>query len=103
MKILCVSDKVVEHLYSAGVAQRHKDIDLIIGCGDLPYYYLEFLVSMLNKPLFYVHGNHDVDKEYLADGSIITAPGGGTNLHRVSYQEGELLLAGLEGSIRYKE
>ena len=32
---------------------------LILACGDLPYYYLEYIVGLLDVPLFYVHGNHD--------------------------------------------
>ncbi len=103
MKTLFVSDKVVEHLYSPSIAERYKDIDLIIGCGDLPYYYLEFLLSVLNVPLLYVHGNHDPEKEYLADGTTITGPAGGVNLHGLTHEENGLLLAGLEGSIRYRE
>ncbi|HXV44031.1 MAG TPA: metallophosphoesterase family protein, partial [Anaerolineae bacterium] len=103
MKILFVSDKVVEHLYSPKIVERHKDVDLIIGCGDLPYYYLEFILSMLNVPLLYVHGNHDPQQEYLSDGTSITGPGGGANLHCQVYKEKNLLFAGLEGSIRYKD
>jgi Icc-related predicted phosphoesterase len=103
VKILFVSDKVVEHLYSPKIAERYRGVDLIIGCGDLPYYYLEFMLSMLNVPLFYVHGNHDPQQEYLADGTSIAGPCGGTNLHRHTYKEKDLLLVGLEGSIRYKE
>lgn len=76
---------------------------MIIGCGDLPYYYLEFMLSMLNVPLFYVHGNHDPEREFLADGTSITGPAGGVNLHLLTYKENGLLLAGLEGSIRYKQ
>lgn len=102
VKILCVSDKVVEYLYSPNVAERLTDIDVILGCGDLPYYYLEFLLSILNIPLFYVHGNHDPEKEYLADGTAVTGPSGATNLHCTTYSEKNLLLAGLEGSIRYR-
>jgi Icc-related predicted phosphoesterase len=103
LKILFVSDKVVEHLYSPSIAERHKEIDLIVGCGDLPYYYLEFMLSMLNVPLFYVHGNHDPEKEYLSDGTAINGPAGGINIHGYTFKEKDLLLAGLEGSIRYKE
>ena len=33
--------------------------DLVIGCGDLPFDYLEYLVSRLDVPLLYVPGNHD--------------------------------------------
>ena len=103
MKILFVSDKVVERLYSPSIAERHRDVELIVGCGDLPYYYLEFILSMLNVPLLYVHGNHDPEKEYLSDGTAITGPGGGLNLHCQVQKEKGLLLAGLEGSIRYKD
>lgn len=102
MKVLFVSDKVVEHLYSSSIAARYGDVELVVGCGDLPYYYLEFLQSMLNTSLTYVHGNHDPEREYLADGSSVTGPMGGVNLHCLTYRVGELLLAGLEGSIRYR-
>lgn len=102
MKVLFVSDKVVEHLYSPTLVERFKDIELIIGCGDLPYYYLEFILSMLNVSLLYVHGNHDPEREYLSDGTYITGPSGGVNLHRSFYKEKGVLFAGLEGSIRYK-
>src|SRR5205823_4064430 len=33
--------------------------DLVVGCGDLPFDYLEYLVSRLDVPLLYVPGNHD--------------------------------------------
>ena len=59
MKILAVSDMVVDRLYSAQVAERFHDVEMIIGCGDLPYEYLEFLVTSMNIPLVYVPGNHD--------------------------------------------
>ncbi len=102
MKTLFVSDKVVEYLYSPRIVERYKDVELIVGCGDLPYYYLEFILSMLNVPLLYVHGNHDPEREYLSDGSFIMGPAGGLNLHRRVHKEKNLLLVGLEGSIRYK-
>ncbi len=100
MKILFVSDAVVEHLYGPGIA-KYRGVDVAIGCGDLPYYYLEFLQSMLNVPLFYVHGNHDPEQEFLPDGTAIHGPSGGFNLHARTCQERGMLLAGLEGSIRY--
>ena len=103
MKVLFVSDKVVEHIYSPSIAQRYQDVKLVIGCGDLPYYYLEYIQSVLNVSLVYVHGNHDPEREYLSDGSMVAGPMGGVNLHCKSVNEQKLLLAGLEGSIRYRD
>ncbi len=103
MKVLFVSDKVVEHIYSPSIAQRYPDVELAIGCGDLPYYYLEYIQSVLNVSLTYVHGNHDPEREYLSDGSTVTGPMGGVNLHCQTYTVKNLLLAGLEGSIRYRQ
>jgi Icc-related predicted phosphoesterase len=102
VKVLFVSDKVIEHIYSPTITERYKDVELVIGCGDLPYYYLEFIQSLLNVSLIYVHGNHDPEQEYLSDGSVVTGPMGGINLHCKTYKEKNLLLAGLEGSIRYR-
>ena len=103
MKVLFVSDKVVEHIYSPSIAQRYQDVKLVIGCGDLPYYYLEYIQSVLNVSLVYVHGNHDPEREYLSDGSMVSGPMGGVNLHCKTYKEYNLLMAGLEGSIRYRD
>jgi hypothetical protein len=102
MRALVVSDKVEPVLYSGAVRERVGDIDLILSCGDLPFYYIEFLVSMLNRPCYYVFGNHGREVEYQGgDWRCKTEPQGATNLHLQSYREGPLLLAGLEGSIRY--
>lgn len=102
MKILAVSDKVLEKLYQEDVASEYRDIELILGCGDLPYYYLEFLASALDACLFYVHGNHDRGPQYTIDGRVLTGVQGGRNIHaRVAHQD-DLLIAGLEGSMRYR-
>jgi Icc-related predicted phosphoesterase len=102
VKILFVSDRVVNRLYSPNIKNRYGDVDLIVGCGDLPYYYLEYLVSMLNRPMPFVHGNHDPLEEYLPDGTSISSPGGGKNIHGQTYIQNNIIFAGLEGSIRYK-
>jgi predicted phosphodiesterase len=59
MKILTVSDKVVDFIYSPQLKEKFGDVELVLSCGDLPFYYLEYIVSILNVPLFYVMGNHD--------------------------------------------
>lgn len=101
MKILAVSDEVVDAVYGCHIKERFGDVDLVVSCGDLPYSYLEFVVCMLNVPCFYVHGNHD-HPEYLASGRTLTEPGGWINLDGGTAEADVVLLAGLEGSIRYK-
>lgn len=98
--VLAVSDIVEPRIYGPSLREIAGDVDLIVGCGDLPYYYLEYIVTILNRPLFYTHGNHD-RPEHRADKTVVDGPLGGVNLHRqVLHVEG-LLLAGLEGSHRY--
>lgn len=101
MKILALSDQVVDEVYSPRIRELFGDVDLLISCGDLPYSYMEYVVTMLSLPAFYVHGNHD-QPEYTADGGVRTEPGGWVNLDGRVMRAGSLLLAGLEGSLRYK-
>jgi Icc-related predicted phosphoesterase len=101
VKILAVSDQVVDAVYSRDICERFGDADLVVSCGDLPYSYLEYIVSMLNTPSFYVHGNHD-GPEYRASGVTLTEPGGWVNLDGRTAQAKQVILAGLEGSARYK-
>ena len=59
MRILTVSDKVEPVLYGPYIRERVGKIDLVLACGDLPHYYLEYIIGLLDAPLFFVHGNHD--------------------------------------------
>ncbi len=102
MKILTVSDVEVNLLYSPLIQERFADVDLILSCGDLPYYYLEYMVSMLDVPLAYVMGNHHNQEESGAGGTR-RFPWGGINLNGRPHREEGLLLAGIEGSLRYNE
>jgi Icc-related predicted phosphoesterase len=79
---------------------RYGDVDLVISCGDLSYLYLEFIISQLNKPLFFVYGNHDPLEE-ISEGEPRPYPFGAENLHRRINRDQGFLLAGVEGSIRY--
>jgi Icc-related predicted phosphoesterase len=101
MKILLISDKVVEHIYSNNIADRLSDISFVISCGDLPAYYLEFIVSTLNKPLFYVLGNHDINKIYTEGGIKPGLPEGCININQKVIEHNGVILMGLEGSMRY--
>lgn len=59
MKILLIADEESAYLWDYYQPGRLRDVDLILSCGDLKQEYLEFLVTMAGKPLYYVHGNHD--------------------------------------------
>jgi Icc-related predicted phosphoesterase len=100
MKLLTISDVEMSLLYSSQIRNRFGDVDLIVSCGDLPYYYLEYIQSMLDAPLYYVLGNHANQAESTDHGQV-HAPPGGINLHRKVVNERGLLIAGVEGSILY--
>ena len=102
MKILAVSDVIVDNLYAPGLRRWVGDVDCVVSCGDLPLYYLDFLTSVLNVPLFYVFGNHDAGFEYKSSGEIERGVPGGLNLDESARTHGGLLLAGLAGSRRYR-
>ena len=100
MRVLTLSDEVVPVVYSLQIKERFADVDLVLACGDLPYYYLEYCVSMLNIPCLYVAGNHDKD-EWTGGGELITHPRGCTSVEdRIMITHG-LTVAGLGGSLRY--
>src|SRR5262249_6151539 len=52
MQFLTVSDEVVPAIYSLSIKERFGGIQAVLGCGDLPPYYLEFIVTMLAVPCF---------------------------------------------------
>lgn len=102
MKILAVSDKVMDGVYTPHIRQNFGDVDLVLSCGDLPFYYLEFILSSLNVPAYFVYGNHDLNAAQCIDGKLIAHPPGWVNLDNKTARDRGLLLAGLEGSIRYR-
>ena len=60
MKILCVSDQLDPLVYSTNAKERFASIDAVLCAGDLPSDYIDFIVSTLNKPTFFVFGNHNL-------------------------------------------
>ena len=98
MKILAVSDQVVEGIYSSHICERLGDVDMVLACGDLPYSYLEYIVTMLNVPCFFVHGNHD-RPEYMSDGRTLAKPGGWVDVDGRTVRAKGILLGGGGGSI----
>ena len=102
LRILILSDEKDQRLYSENIKQMFSDVDLVVSCGDLPYYYLEYILDTLNKPMYFVHGNHDPEVEY-GSKSQRRGPRGAKNLHTKVVHENGLILAGFEGSIRYSK
>ena len=117
MKILCVSDQIDPLVYSSNVKERYKDIDLVISAGDLPMEYLDFIVSSLNKPVFFVFGNHNLSEfglyhrtansvgKALPVTNCLDPEGchGTTYIGFRAQREGGLLVAGVSGSLRYND
>jgi uncharacterized protein len=103
MKILTISDIIVPSLYSPEISLNYHDIDLVISCGDLPLSYLEYINSILNKRMYYVHGNHTPSLRH----GYIQSPAetaGGINLHhRAIRDDSGLLLSGIEGCVLYNK
>ena len=55
---MAVSDEELPYIYKAVSKKEFNQFDFIISCGHLPYSYLEYPISMTNKDLYYVRGNH---------------------------------------------
>jgi hypothetical protein len=100
LRLLAVSDIVEPQLYSARLPDWIGPVDAVLGCGDLPHDYLEFLLTILNVPCFYVDGNHCGGPHDNHGRDLEDVPGG-INLHGRTIAWRGLLLAGLEGSPWY--
>jgi predicted phosphodiesterase len=110
MRVLAIADEVEPRAY--GGAFESLGPDLIVSCGDLPFDYLEYVVTTVGVPLAFVPGNHDPDLRRppgisVADqlpGSLrsTTGPQGCLNIDGKVVDLGGLRIAGLGGSLRYK-
>lgn len=109
MKILAVSDEISEAIYTPLLKKKYGDVDLVLGCGDLPFYYLEFIVNALDVPLYYVPGNHDQHAQYMSDGRTLNRAEGCNEIDAQTATAAQpaprapLLLAGLGGCLRYND
>lgn len=94
MKILLVSDQESSYIWDYFDKNKFSDIDLMISCGDLKSSYLSFLVTMINAPLYYVHGNHDTNYDR-------NPPDGCICIEDTIVNHNGISIAGLGGSIEY--
>ncbi|MHB1007127.1 MAG: metallophosphoesterase family protein [Chloroflexota bacterium] len=61
MRVLAVADAKHPALYGHFDRERWRGVELLIGCGDLPGDYLDFIATSLGVPFLYVRGNHDAN------------------------------------------
>ena len=106
-RILAIADEVDEGLYTDKLLQLRPD--LVVSCGDLPFDYLEYIVSRLDVPLVYVPGNHDAalrssDPIWTPLGTDAPEQGplGCVNADGRVVVAAGLRIAGLGGSMRYR-
>lgn len=116
MKILCISDDKDRLIYSSHVKDHFKDIDLVISAGDLSLSYYEFILSSLNKPLYFVFGNHNLEEydRFMNAGKEtrnLNTPIGVERIYGGECLDGKvirdkktgLIIAGLGGSYKYNK
>jgi len=101
MQVLTVSDEIRREIYGPTLQTRFRDVKLVLGCGDLPPSYLEFIVSTLNVPCLYVPGNHDARPELTEAGGALYAPAGCISVHGRLREVAGLLIFGFGGSPWY--
>ncbi len=112
MRILCVSDEPDPLVYSPRIKERFGDVDLVLAAGDLPMEYVSYIVTLLNKPLIFVFGNHNLSelpfyrpspdfrrREDRRDDRAW----GGTYAGFKLREEAGVIVMGLDGSRRYND
>lgn len=108
VRILAVADRVDPALYSPAVRERRPH--LVVACGDLPFEYLEYLVTLLNVPLVYVPGEEDPELtpdppgageglRWEAPETQVKGPQGCINLDGRIEQVAGVTVAGLGGAL----
>ena len=111
VRVLAVSDVVEERLW-ADISPA-RGASLILGCGDLPFEYLGYLMNALDAPLVFVPGNHDPDLSgYRVSRAGLTLraglparppwPDGAVNADGRVVDVAGLRIAGLGGCRRYR-
>ncbi len=94
VRVLAVAD---EEVPAAQSRLRDLQVDVVLSAGDLPWDYLESIVSELGVPAAYVPGNHDPE---IRQGA---APDGMISADEQVIDVAGLRVAGLGGSVRYND
>jgi len=114
LNLLAVADHVDPLVYSQNIKNRFGGIDVVLGAGDLEIPYYEYIISTLNKPLYFVFGNHNLknfsffrpspDSHLTLEWSMPGRGGFGSvcvDGRIVRDRKLDLIIAGLGGSRRY--
>ena len=94
VRVLAVADEEVPAMESR---VRDLRVDLVLAAGDLPWDYLESLVSLVDAPAAFVPGNHDPRT------GVGKGPRGLINLDGQVRSIAGLRIAGLGGCVRYND
>lgn len=102
MRILAIADEISPFVYSENFPGNLPPFDLVLSAGDMPGHVLEFIATRLTTQPVYVLGNHC--EGYVRDntGAQARLPGGCLNAHSSVVEIGGVLIAGFEGSARYR-
>ena len=73
MRVLTISDQIDSSLYDQQAASRFAEVEHLLCCGDLPYYYIEYVLNCLIVPCYFVRGNHSGEVE-IGSGEEHTSP-----------------------------
>lgn len=109
--MLAIADEEAPTLSPAKLADLR--VDLVLGAGDLPWDYLEYVACGANAQLAFIPGNHDPAIApvrltgaglWLRDGRPAPEPRplGGINLDQQAIEVAGLRIAGLGGCVRYR-
>ncbi|MBA2596926.1 MAG: metallophosphoesterase [Chloroflexia bacterium] len=103
--ILAVTDEADPRIHSESLRERMGHVAFAVSCGDLPASYLEFIADALNRPVYYVLGNHAEELTRGNGDKGIRHPAGAIDLGGKVVRDSAtgLILAGFPGSPRYCE
>ena len=105
VSILAVTDETDPRIHSETLRERLDDVSFVVSCGDLPASYLEFIADALNRPVYYVLGNHAEELTRRCANNGACEPAGAINLSGRVVQDPAtgIILAGFPGCLRYHE
>lgn len=103
IRALAVSDQIDPRIHSSSLKERMPDVQIVFGCGDIPARYLEFLADALDRPVYFVLGNHLEELTRLGERGKHYEPMGCVDLGGKVLRDPftGMILAGLPGSPKY--